>query len=83
MFPLELAEKLGQVDVEAKVEGGGQSGQSGAVRLGISRCLVSIVDEETVQKMRLAGLLTRDPRMRERKKPFKKGARKGRVWKKR
>lgn len=53
MFPLELAEKLGQVDVEAKVDGGGQSGQSGAVRLGISRCLVSIVDEETVQKMRL------------------------------
>ncbi|XP_052088680.1 28S ribosomal protein S9, mitochondrial-like [Mytilus californianus] len=83
MFPLELAGKLGQVDVEAKVEGGGQSGQSGAIRLGISRCLVSIVDEETVQKMRLAGLLTRDPRMRERSKPFKKGARKGRVWKKR
>ena len=81
MFPLDFTGKLMEVDVEAEVEGGGPTGQSGAIRHGISKALLDIVDEEMVEKMRQAGLLTVDPRMRERKKPFKRGARKGWTWK--
>ncbi len=66
---------LGTFDVRAHVDGGGQSGQAGALRLAIARALVS-ADEAHRAKLRTAGLLTRDPRAVERKKPGRPGARK-------
>ncbi len=72
--PLELTETLGKYDIYANVNGGGLSGQAGAVRLGIARALLKI-DEEYRPKLKHAGFLTRDPRMKERKKPGQPGAR--------
>jgi len=66
---------LGAFDVRAIVSGGGQSGQAGALRLGIARALLS-ADSVHRTKLRGAGLLTRDPRAVERKKPGRPGARK-------
>nr|CAD7429352.1 unnamed protein product [Timema monikensis] len=83
LFPLVFTGLLGAVDVEATVAGGGSSGQAGAIRWGISWGLRSFVDQEMVEKMRLAGLLTRDYRKKERKKPGQEGARRKYTWKKR
>lgn len=83
VFPLHFTEMLGTVDVVADVEGGGVTGQSGAVRYALAMALRSFVDSEMVEKMRLAGLLTFDLRRRERKKPGQKGARAKYTWKKR
>ncbi len=66
---------LGRYDVKATVVGGGQSGQAGALRLAVARALVS-VDEAYKRKLRELGLLTRDARKVERKKPGRPGARK-------
>ena len=66
---------LGAFDVKAHVDGGGQTGQAGALRLGIARALVE-ADGQHRTKLRAAGLLTRDPRAVERKKPGRPGARK-------
>lgn len=73
--PLELTSTGDRYDVHAKVRGGGISGQAGAVRLGIARALVS-VDEGYRKPLKQAGLLTRDQRMKERKKPGQAKARK-------
>jgi small subunit ribosomal protein S9 len=73
--PLVLTETLGKYDVYANVNGGGLAGQAGAVRHGISRALLKI-DAEYRGKLKKAGFLTRDPRMKERKKYGQKGARK-------
>ena len=77
-----VTHQLGKHDVLASVEGGGTSGQAGAVRLGIARALVRL-DETHRSTLRAAGLLTRDPRMKERKKYGQKGARKRFQWTKR
>ena len=66
---------LGAFDVKAHVDGGGQSGQAGALRMAIARALVE-ADSQHRTKLRGAGLLTRDPRAVERKKPGRSGARK-------
>jgi small subunit ribosomal protein S9 len=66
---------MGRYDVMIRVNGGGAVGQAGAVRLGIARSLVAI-DEDARTSLRGAGLLTRDPRMVERKKYGQKKARK-------
>lgn len=66
---------LGAFDVRAHVDGGGQAGQAGALRLGIARALV-MADSLHRIKLRGSGLLTRDPRQVERKKPGRPGARK-------
>ena len=66
---------LGAFDVKARVKGGGASGQAGALRLAIARALLG-VDDTHRAKLRAAGLLTRDARMVERKKPGQPGARK-------
>jgi small subunit ribosomal protein S9 len=66
---------LGAFDVKAHVDGGGQAGQAGALRLGIARALV-MADSLHRTKLRGSGLLTRDPRQVERKKPGRPGARK-------
>jgi small subunit ribosomal protein S9 len=73
--PFEVTSTADRYDVHASVNGGGGSGQAGAVRLGIARALVKI-DESYRKPLKQAGLLTRDPRMKERKKPGQKGARK-------
>jgi small subunit ribosomal protein S9 len=66
---------LGRFDVKAHVEGGGLTGQAGALRLAVARALVEM-DEANRRKLRDLGLLTRDARAVERKKPGRPGARK-------
>lgn len=73
--PLSVTNTKGNYDVLVTVRGGGVSGQVGAVRLGISRALVE-VSTENKEALRANGLLTRDPRMVERKKYGQKKARK-------
>ncbi|MBP6773531.1 MAG: 30S ribosomal protein S9 [Gemmatimonadaceae bacterium] len=73
--PFTLTDTLGRFDVKAVLDGGGVSGQAGAVRLAIARALVKI-DETNRKKLREFGLLTRDSREVERKKPGRAGARK-------
>jgi len=73
--PLVLTEKENSFDVRVKVVGGGVSSQAGAVRHGISRALL-VVSEENKPILRSEGLLTRDPRVKERKKFGRKRARK-------
>jgi len=73
--PLAVTKNEGKFDFFIRVHGGGKSGQTGAVQLAIARALTEI-DEETHSPLRDAGLLTRDPRMVERKKYGQKKARK-------
>jgi small subunit ribosomal protein S9 len=73
--PLQLTDTLVKFDVLVNVEGGGSSGQAGAVRHGIARALCEF-NGELRKKLKKAGLLTRDPRAKERKKYGQKGARK-------
>lgn len=67
MQPLELTGLAGRFDVVARVNGGGITGQAGAIRLGIARALVR-ANPDLRQQLRRAGFLTRDPRMKERRK---------------
>ncbi|XP_076159062.1 small ribosomal subunit protein uS9m [Alosa pseudoharengus] len=83
MFPLHFADSLGRFDVEGSVSGGGHSAQAGALRLALARCLLTFSPEGKVEHMRQAGLLTADPRVKERKKPGQAKARKKFTWKKR
>ncbi|MEP7384615.1 MAG: 30S ribosomal protein S9 [Gemmatimonadota bacterium] len=73
--PFTATDMLGRFDVTAHLEGGGQSGQAGALRLAVARALVEM-DEAHRRKLRDLGLLTRDAREVERKKPGQPGARK-------
>jgi small subunit ribosomal protein S9 len=73
--PLEATQSTGKFDVRVNVEGGGSTGQAGAIKLGIARALVAL-SEDNKPPLRAAGLLTRDPRMVERKKYGQKKARK-------
>jgi small subunit ribosomal protein S9 len=73
--PLEVTEALDKYDIRATVKGGGITGQAGALRLGIARALVK-ADETYHQVLKSKGLLTRDPRMKERKKYGLAGRRK-------
>ena len=82
MQPLELTELKDKVDINIKVKGGGSFGQAGAIRHGISRALISY-DEELRPQLKSAGLLTRDPRKVERKKPGLVKARKSKQFSKR
>lgn len=80
--PLEITNSLNRYDIYAKVRGGGLAGQAGALRLGIARALASI-DINLKETLRKSEFLTRDPRMKERKKYGRKGARKRFQWTKR
>lgn len=80
--PLRATGQEGRFGIMAKVAGGGSSGQSGALRHGVARALVQ-ADEDTKQPLRRAGFLTRDPRMKERKKYGLKRARKAAQYTKR
>jgi len=81
-MPLTLTETEGKFDVIAKVEGGGFTGQAGALRHGISRALIKS-DAELRGTLKKAGFLTRDPRMKERKKYGLKAARRAPQFSKR
>ncbi len=80
--PLQLASVVGSFDVRAQCLGGGLAGQAGALRHGIAKALV-VMDEGLRTVMRRHGLLTRDPRVKERKKYGRKRARRGFQFKKR
>jgi len=80
--PLALTETAGKYNVAARLAGGGLTGQAGALRLGIARALL-LVDPAFKEIFRKNGYLTRDPRMKERKKYGQKGARKRFQWTKR
>jgi|TARA_B100001063_G_C16579428_1_gene459952 small subunit ribosomal protein S9 len=82
MQPIEMTELSGKLDIKIKVKGGGSFGQAGAIRHGISRALISY-DEELRPQLKKAGLLTRDPRKVERKKPGLVKARKSKQFSKR
>ena len=82
MQPLELLELTEKIDLDIKVKGGGSFGQAGAIRHGISRALTSY-EEEYRPQLKKAGLLTRDPRRVERKKPGLVKARKSKQFSKR
>jgi small subunit ribosomal protein S9 len=82
MAPLRDAEMEGKLDISVRVKGGGVTGQTGAVRHGIARALL-VMDETLRAKMRAGGHLTRDARMKERKKPGLKRARKAPTYTKR
>jgi len=80
--PLALTDTLGKYDVLVNTSGGGISGQAGAIRHGIARALLK-VDPEYRQTLKKAGFLTRDPRMKERKKYGLKAARRAPQFSKR
>ena len=80
--PLALTETEGKFDVIVNVHGGGYTGQAGAIRHGISRALLQ-VDGEFRSTLKKAGFLTRDPRMKERKKPGLRKARRAPQFSKR
>ena len=82
MQPLELLDLSEKLDIKIKVKGGGSFGQAGAIRHGISRALTSF-NEELRPQLKKAGLLTRDPRKVERKKPGLVKARKSKQFSKR
>ena len=73
--PLNLTETTGKFDILVNVDGGGTAGQAGAVRHGITRALMEY-NADLRPTLKKAGLVTRDPRMKERKKYGQKGARK-------
>ncbi len=80
--PLNLTETVSRFDVVVRVNGGGVTGQAGAIRHGISRALL-VYNEETRPALKKAGFLTRDPRMKERKKYGLKAARRAPQFSKR
>lgn len=80
--PLELTETVGKFDIVCTVAGGGVTGQAGAIRHGISRALL-VYNEELRKVLKKAGFLTRDPRMKERKKYGLKAARRAPQFSKR
>jgi small subunit ribosomal protein S9 len=74
-YPLAVTDTLGKFDIRALVDGGGTSGQAGAIRLGIAKALLAF-NTELRPKLKKAGLLRRDSRIKERKKYGQKWARK-------
>ena len=80
--PFAVTETAGKFDIIARVNGGGLSGQAGAIRHGLARALVQ-ADENYKPALKAAGFLTRDPRMKERKKYGLKGARRAPQFSKR
>ncbi len=81
--PLNLTGTADKFDIECRVAGGGVTGQAGAIRHGISRALLQYNSEELRPLLKKAGFLTRDPRMKERKKYGLKGARRAPQFSKR
>lgn len=83
MFPFKVVDKINKFDVEIEVNNGGMSCLAKATRHAIAKSLCCFVSAESIEKLRLAGLLTKDRRVKERKKPGQEGARRRYTWKKR
>ncbi|XP_075282097.1 small ribosomal subunit protein uS9m isoform X2 [Opisthocomus hoazin] len=83
LFPFQFLDRIGKHDMVCTVSGGGRSAQAGAIRLASAKALRSFVTEKEVEFMRQAGLLTLDPRVKERNKPGQEGPRRKFTWKKR
>ena len=81
--PFAVTDTQGKFDIICTVTGGGVSGQAGAIRHGVSRALLRVNEEEYRPLLKKAGLLTRDPRMKERKKYGLKAARRASQFSKR
>lgn len=81
--PLDTTDTLGKVDIVATVSGGGVTGQAGAIRHGVARALLQYDSENLRSMLKKAGFLTRDPRMKERKKYGLKAARRAPQFSKR
>ena len=81
--PLNLTGTADKIDIECRVAGGGISGQAGAIRHGLSRALLQVNEEAYRPVLKKAGFLTRDPRMKERKKYGLKAARRAPQFSKR
>ena len=81
--PLATTDTLGKVDIVATVTGGGVTGQAGAIRHGVARALLQYDSENLRSMLKKAGFLTRDPRMKERKKYGLKAARRAPQFSKR
>ncbi len=81
--PLDTTDLLGKVDISATVSGGGVTGQAGAIRHGVARALLQYDSENLRSMLKKAGFLTRDPRMKERKKYGLKAARRAPQFSKR
>ena len=81
--PLNLTGTADKFDIECRVAGGGVTGQAGAIRHGIARALLQFNSEELRPQLKKAGFLTRDPRMKERKKSGLKAARRAPQFSKR
>ena len=82
MQPIELLAQTGKFDLRVMVSGGGESGQAGAIRHGVTRALIAF-NPEFKAELKKAGFVTRDPRMVERKKYGKHGARRSGQYSKR
>jgi small subunit ribosomal protein S9 len=82
LMPLRVCGMEGSLDMTVKVQGGGITGQTGAIQLGVARAILKI-DPEKRSTLRQAGFLTRDPRAKERKKPGLRRARKAPTYTKR
>ncbi|MGL5205040.1 MAG: 30S ribosomal protein S9 [Metamycoplasmataceae bacterium] len=80
--PIEILEAMNKWDINVNVKGGGLAGQAGAIRLGIARALI-LSSEDYRPKLKKEGMLTRDARVKERKKPGLRKARKARQFSKR
>lgn len=76
-------DKINQFDIELEVNNGGMSCLAKAARYSIAKALCCFVSTDSIEKLRLAGLLTADKRLKERKKPGQEGARRRYTWKKR
>jgi len=83
LFPFKIINRINKYDVEMKVNDGGMSCLAKAARLAISRALISFLSIDEIEKLRIAGLLTIDRRLKERKKYGQEGARRKFTWKKR
>ncbi len=81
--PMDATNTTGKFDIECTVTGGGFTGQAGAIRHGVARALLGANNEEYRPILKAAGFLTRDPRMKERKKPGLRGARRAPQFSKR
>jgi len=82
LLPLVVTENVGNYFFEAKVTGGGSKGQLEAVRHALSRALI-VINPDYKVRLKEEGFTTRDPRMKERKKPYTRGARRGKQFSKR
>lgn len=83
LMPFKVVDRINKYDMEVEVNTGGMSCLAKGIRFCVSKALCSFVSTDAIEKLRLAGLLTKDSRFKERKKPGQEGARRRYTWKKR